>query len=124
MALDYVLHNNSTNPEDYEMNLKKSEQKIRLKNAIMQVWSQVKKESQPKNLKTVMQEKRADKANQKKRLGIQDDDDEKEDQTEAELLLADSQQSYFTLNQYNTLNTRIIDAHYRMKEQQTVIDRL
>jgi len=26
-----------------------------------------------------MQEKRADKANQKKRLGIQDDDDEKED---------------------------------------------
>jgi len=123
IALDYVFHNNATNPDDFEITLKKNEQKVRLKNAIMQVWSVIKKETQPKNLKTVMQERRELEKKKLERLGLQPQVEENE-KSEAELLIADSQTSYFTLDQYTTLNKRITDAHYRMKEQQMVIDRL
>lgn len=46
------------------------------------------------------------------------------EKTEAEQLEHDSQTSYFTLSQYNTLNKRINEAHFRMKEQQQLIDSL
>lgn len=46
------------------------------------------------------------------------------EKTDDELLKVESQTSYFTLDQYNTLDKRITEAHYRMKEQQIVIDRL
>ncbi len=36
----------------------------------------------------------------------------------------DSKTSYFTLEQYNTLNRRINEAAYRMKEQQQCISKL
>ena len=70
-----------------------------------------------------MQERRELEKKKLERLGLQPQVEENE-KSEAELLIADSQTSYFTLDQYTTLNKRITDAHYRMKEQQMVIDRL
>lgn len=46
-----------------------NEYKVRLKNVIMQVWSQVKQEVQPKNFKTIMRERREAKKKQEERLG-------------------------------------------------------
>ena len=125
IALDYVLHNNSSKPEDYEFSLKKNEQKVKLKNAIMQVWSEIKKDTQPKNMKEVMKEMRELEKKKQQRLGLYMSSPMEEiEKTDDELLKVESQTSYFTLDQYNTLEKRITEAHYRMKEQQMVIDRL
>ena len=56
-------------------------------------------------------------------MGLEPEDEEIE-KTEEEVLKIDSETSYFTLDQYRALDKRITDAHYRMKEQQTVIERL
>ena len=102
IALDYVLHNNEanfSNLEQYQFNLHKNEQKVKLKNAIMQVWSQVKTETQPKNLKTVMRERREAKRRQEERLGMKPDEEEVE-KNEEELIAIDSKTSYFSIEQY------------------------
>ena len=44
--------------------------------------------------------------------------------TEEQKISLDSKTSYFTLKQYNVLNKRIMEANYRIKEQQTMIDSL
>ena len=44
--------------------------------------------------------------------------------TEEQRISQDSKTSYFTLKQYNVLNKRIMEANYRIKEQQTMIDSL
>lgn len=65
-----MLHNNSSKPEDYEFSLKKNEQKVKLKNAIMQVWTEIKKDTQPKNMKEVMKEMRELEKKKQQRLGL------------------------------------------------------
>ena len=72
----------------------------------MQVWSQVKQEAQPKNLKTIMRERREAKRRQEERLGIIAIDEEVE-KTEEELIEVDSKTSYFTRDQYYVLDKRI-----------------
>lgn len=42
--------------KEYEKQLKHNEYKVRFKNAIMQVWTQVKKESKPKSMKLLISE--------------------------------------------------------------------
>jgi len=79
LALDYVFHNNASNPDDFAVQLKKNEQRVKLKNAIMQVWTKIKKENQPKNLKTVMQERRDLEAKKNARLGLAKNEDAEED---------------------------------------------
>ena len=126
IALDYVLHNNEANfasLQQYQEQLFKNEYKVRLKNAIMQVWSQVKIDGQPKNLKTIMRERREAKRKQEERLGTYINEEQQE-KTEDELIEVDSKTSYFTCDQYDVLKKRIDDANYRLKEQQSVVDRL
>lgn len=41
LALDYIFHNN--NEQNYDEQLRKNELRVKLKNAIMQTWSDVKK---------------------------------------------------------------------------------
>merc|ERR1711881_526680 len=48
LALDYIFHNNNEN--DYESQLRKDQLKVKLKNAIMQTWSQIKKEKSPPSM--------------------------------------------------------------------------
>lgn len=118
-ALDYVLHNNEANfssQQQYQEQLFKNEYKVRLKNAIMQVWSQVKQEGQPKNFKTIMRERKEAKRKQEERLGTYVLDEQVE-KTEEELIEVDSKTSYFTREQYDVLKRRIEDANYRLKEQ-------
>lgn len=82
--------------DQYQFNLHKNEQKVKLKNAIMQVWSQVKQETQPKNLKTVMRERREAKRRQEERLGMKPEEEEVE-KTDQELIEVESKTSYFTI---------------------------
>lgn len=118
-----MLHNNESQPDDYDYNLKKNEQKVKLKNAIMQVWSGIKKETQPKNMKQILKESKERMRQKQERLGLTEDVQEQE-KTEEQVLQDDSKTSYFSVDQYHKLSKRINEAHYRMKEQQAVIDKL
>ena len=44
IALDYIFHNFAESPEEYAMNLHVNELKVKFKNAVMQVWTQVKRD--------------------------------------------------------------------------------
>ena len=50
VALDYILHNHAVSPEEYARNLHKNELKVKFKNAVMQVWTLVKREIMPKDM--------------------------------------------------------------------------
>lgn len=80
-------------------------------------------DGQPKNLKTIMRERREAKRKQEERLGTYVNEEQQE-KTEDELIEVDSKTSYFTRDQYDVLKKRIDDANYRLKEQQSVVDRL
>ena len=54
IALDYIFHNSMEDSKEYEKQLKHNEYKVRFKNAIMQVWTQVKKECKPKSMKVLI----------------------------------------------------------------------
>ena len=56
IALAYIFHNGMEDSKEYEKQLKHNEYKVRFKNAIMQVWTQVKKESKPKSMKLLISE--------------------------------------------------------------------
>ena len=44
VALDYIFHNHSDTPQEYAINLHKNALKVKIKNAVMQVWTQVKRD--------------------------------------------------------------------------------
>lgn len=56
VALDYIFHNNSENPQEYAINLHKNALKVKIKNAVMQMWTQVKRDTQPKNINSLIAE--------------------------------------------------------------------
>ena len=105
------------------MNMISNEQKVKLKNAIMQVWSEVKQEAQPKNLKDILQDNREKERQKNLRIGNRPNDDEQE-KTEEEQIEVDSKTSYFTQEQYYVLDKRIKEANYRLKEQQNIVEKL
>ena len=70
-----------------------------------------------------MRERREAKKRQEERLG-KNIEEEVVEKTEEENILVESKTSYFTIDQYSKLSKRISDANYRLKEQQTVVDRL
>ena len=39
VALDYIFHNHAESVDEYRINLHKNELKVKIKNAIMQVWT-------------------------------------------------------------------------------------
>jgi len=73
-----VLHNNESMPDEYEYNLKKNEQKVKLKNAIMQVWSGIKKSTQPKNMKQILKESKDRMREKQERLGLKEEQEDME----------------------------------------------
>ena len=116
IALDYIYHNNTDNPNEYDMMLQRNAAKVKFKNAIMQVWTQVKKELQPKNIKQLVEEMLQKQLRKQELLGLTKKEQVEEDKSEQEQLVEDSKSSYFTLEQYHSLTKRLSDAHYRMKE--------
>lgn len=56
VALDYILHNNAESPAEFEMKLRSNALKVKFKNAVMQVWTQMKREMEPKNMQTLIAE--------------------------------------------------------------------
>lgn len=77
----------------------------------------VKQEMEPKNFKTLLNEMKERFKQKQRDLGLDKDVGAGEEKTEEQMLEIDSKTSYFTLDQYNMLNKRITEAHYRMKEQ-------
>ena len=57
-------------------------------------------------------------------LGINKNQDVVDELTEDQQLDQESKTSYFNLAQYNSLKKRIDDAHYRMRQQQDLVDKL
>ena len=43
--MDYIFHNNAEDPNEFDSTLVKNKDKVKLKNAIMQVWMKVKEET-------------------------------------------------------------------------------
>ena len=107
------------------MNLRANALKVKFKNAVMQVWTQMKRESQPKNISTLIAEMLDRRKRKLVALGLGARKTVEEDEAnEEQKLKNDSEKSYFSLSQYTTLNKRISEAHFRMKEQQLLIDGL
>lgn len=50
IALDYILHNNAESPEEFDVNIRSNALKVKFKNAVMQVWSEMKHEMNPRNI--------------------------------------------------------------------------
>ena len=87
IALDYIYHNNTDNPDEYDMTLQRNAAKVKFKNAIMQVWTQVKRELQPKNIKQLVEEMLQKQLRKQEQLGLKKkDQDVEEDKTEEEQL--------------------------------------
>ena len=84
IALDYIFHNGMEDSKEYEKQLKHNEYKVRFKNAIMQVWTQVKKESKPKSMKLLISEMIQQQKLKKEKLGTGKKDSSKDDKTEEE----------------------------------------
>jgi hypothetical protein len=61
IALDYIIHNNASE-DKYEETLEKNAMRVRLKNGIMQIWSQFKEDNKKPSLndliKNLMKEKK------------------------------------------------------------------
>ena len=93
-----MFHNHAESPEEYGIVLHKNELKVKIKNAVMQVWSQVKRESQPKNISTLIAEMIERKKKKDELLGLKKGKDDDEEKTEEQRLVLDSKTSYFTLD--------------------------
>jgi len=57
-------------------------------------------------------------------LGMNKKNEATDELTEDQQLDQESKTSYFTLHQYQTLKKRIDDSHFRMKQQQEIVDSL
>ena len=90
----------------------------------MQVWTQVKKEIQPKDMTTLIAELIENKNKKALMLGMNKKNETGDELTEDQQLDQESKTSYFTLYQYQTLKKRIDDSHFRMKQQQELVDSL
>jgi len=97
---------------------------VKFKNAVMQVWTQVKKEIQPKDMTTLIAELIENKNKKALMLGMNKKNETGDELTEDQQLDQESKTSYFTLYQYQTLKKRIDDSHFRMKQQQELVDSL
>jgi hypothetical protein len=97
---------------------------VKFKNAVMQVWTQVKKEIQPKDMTTLITELIENKNKKALMLGMNKKNETGDELTEDQQLDQESKTSYFTLYQYQTLKKRIDDSHFRMKQQQELVDSL
>ncbi len=97
------------------MNQQKNELRVKFKNAAMQVWTQVKREIQPKDMTTLISELIINKNQKALMLGINKNQKDTDELTEDQKLDRESKTSYFTLDQYRSLKRRIDDAHYRMR---------
>ena len=124
IALDYIFHNHSDTPSEYAMNQQKNELRVKFKNAAMQVWTQVKREMQPKDMTTLIGELIINKNQKALMLGINKNVEDGDELTEYQRLDQESKTSYFTLQQYQSLKKRIDDAHYRMRQQQDLVEKL
>ena len=82
----------------------------------MQVWTQVKREMQPKDMTTLIGELIINKNQKALMLGINKNVEDGDELTEDQRLDQESKTSYFTLQQYQSLKKRIDDAHYRMRQ--------
>jgi hypothetical protein len=56
IALDYIFHGKPESREEYSLTLHKNELKVKFKNAVMQVWTQIKRENEPKDMTSLIQE--------------------------------------------------------------------
>ena len=56
LALDYIMHNNADREYDYVAQLRKNYMKVKLKNAVMQTWSQVKSDKKPPSMNELIEE--------------------------------------------------------------------
>ena len=79
----------------------------------------MKSESQPKNIKTLVEEMIKRKHRKDAALGLNKNRNLKEalDNTEETLLLNEAKTSYFTLPQYRLLDKKATEAQHRLKEQ-------
>ena len=133
LALDYIFHNN--NERDYAIQLRKNQLRVKLKNAIMQTWSQVKKLKSPPSINELIdgilktkkeksskgidfiEEKKKNEMQQAKQQKKAQRNEDKEARKKAE-----SKDSYLTENQFDFIYTRIAQARKSLKDQQEVID--
>ena len=134
LALDYIMHNNCSQKHEYDTQLYKNHLRVKLKNAIMQTWSQVKSDKRPPSMnelieemlkakkvqgKDIFEEKQNQEALEKKMEAKRERNKQKEQKKEAE-----SKDSYLTLKQFNFIYDRIQTARKSLKAQQEVIDKM
>ena len=134
LALDYIMHNNCDQKQEYDSQLYKNHLRVKLKNAIMQTWSQVKSDKRPPSMnelieemlkakkvqgKDIFEEKQNQEALEKKMEAKKQRNKKKEEKREAE-----SKDSYLTLKQFNFIYDRIQTARKSLKAQQEVIDKM
>ncbi len=79
------------------MNQQKNELRVKFKNAAMQVWTQVKRDIQPKDMTTLIGELIISKNQKALMLGINKNQDVENELTEDQQLDQESKTSYFTL---------------------------
>jgi len=79
------------------MNQQKNELRVKFKNAAMQVWTQVKRDIQPKDMTTLIGELIISKNQKALMLGINNNQDVGDELTEDQQLDQESKTSYFTL---------------------------
>jgi len=98
VALDYIFHNDSESQEEYDQKLATNDFKVKFKNAVMQVWTQIKRQRQPKDMSTMIQEMQEKKRKAMAKLGLmQGGKNDNRQDDENEKLELESKTSIFTL---------------------------
>lgn len=130
IALDYIIHNKHENPTEYNEKVRTNHLKVQLKNAIMQTWSEVKKQYKVPSINETVNEllknkrdgsKSVDQAQvmrekqkaEKKMARAEADKEQKEQE---------AKDSYLKVEQYDYINEKMLMIKRRLKAQQSQID--
>ena len=116
VALGYILHNNAVSFEEYEKTLHQQRLKVKLKNAIMQVWTDHKRVLQPDMKHLIDEMHRKQKAKQKL-LGLGGADENQEELDEEQQVEEDAKRSWINRGQFDKLTKRLGDAETRVNDQ-------
>ena len=133
LALDYIFHNN--NVAHYDDQIRQNELTVKIKNAIMQSWSEVKKKNKPPSLNEMIEDLLKKKREGKKK-DVNYEVEEKQKEILRQKLLRkreriaqeadrkeqESKDSYLKIEQFDFIYERVNSVKRRLKGQQDVID--
>ena len=129
IALDYIFHCNEQ--QNYEQAVRENMLKVKMKNAIMQVWSEVKKQYKVPSINEavneLLKEKNSGKAaDRAQRMRDQQKLERKQERMQAELdrKEQEAKESYLKVEQYDFVNEKMINIKRRLKGQQAQIDQM